>query len=200
MIKGQVDSLMKNAISLTRNSKNLCGLSSNEIRHLPLELSHHEAFKVLVINFILDQEEKVWQLEEYMEVIKNDFMQLSLEVVKKSKEEIRMKEHNSSQFKRFKKSQSISLPRVWIPVIVSKRARSGKSTMGQSSSSHEPTIEEKVYDLGVFVNNAHQMNYNALTTCFIHSGNVIDWSFIAKHGLERGFFESINSDPFSGPQ
>ncbi|GJS13668.1 hypothetical protein Tco_0408140 [Tanacetum coccineum] len=37
-----------------------------------------EAFEDLVVNFILDQEERVKQLEEYIGVIGSDFMQLSL--------------------------------------------------------------------------------------------------------------------------
>ncbi|GJX27082.1 hypothetical protein Tco_0233378 [Tanacetum coccineum] len=45
------------------------------------------------MNFILDQEEKVMQLEEYMDVIGSDFMELSLEVVGKLKEEIRMEKN-----------------------------------------------------------------------------------------------------------
>ncbi|GJV86883.1 hypothetical protein Tco_1530821 [Tanacetum coccineum] len=49
-----------------------------------------EAFEDLVMNFILDQEERVKQLEEYMGVIGNDFMQLCLEVIRRSKEEIRL--------------------------------------------------------------------------------------------------------------
>nr|GEV04986.1 zinc finger, CCHC-type [Tanacetum cinerariifolium] len=45
-----------------------------------------EAFKGLVMNFILEQEEMVKQLKEYIEVIGNEFMQLSLKVVEKLKE------------------------------------------------------------------------------------------------------------------
>ncbi|GJS65728.1 hypothetical protein Tco_0680292 [Tanacetum coccineum] len=48
--------------------------------------SRQEEFEDLVMNFILDQEEKVRQLEEYMCVIGSDFMQLSLEVVGKLKD------------------------------------------------------------------------------------------------------------------
>ncbi|GKE60597.1 hypothetical protein Tco_1510964, partial [Tanacetum coccineum] len=46
-----------------------------------------------MVNFILDQEEKVKQLEEYMSVIGNDFMQHSWEVIAKLKEEIRVEEN-----------------------------------------------------------------------------------------------------------
>ncbi|GJW70560.1 hypothetical protein Tco_0127477, partial [Tanacetum coccineum] len=45
------------------------------------------------MNFIVDQEEKVKQLEEYMDVIRSDFMKLSLEVVGKLKEEIWMEKN-----------------------------------------------------------------------------------------------------------
>ncbi|GJR04071.1 hypothetical protein Tco_0527055 [Tanacetum coccineum] len=44
------------------------------------------------------------------------------------------------------------------------------------------------------------MDYNSLITRSIYHGTVIDWSFLAEHGLERGFLESINSDPFSRTQ
>ncbi|GKE85324.1 hypothetical protein Tco_1559066, partial [Tanacetum coccineum] len=56
-----------------------------------LKPSRQEEFENLLMNFFLDQEEKVKHLEEYMDVIGSDFMQLSLEVVGKLKEEIRMK-------------------------------------------------------------------------------------------------------------
>ncbi|GKD36915.1 hypothetical protein Tco_1257122 [Tanacetum coccineum] len=65
----QVDMLTKDAISLMGKSEDLCGLTSNTMCQLPLEPSHQEEFKGLVTNFILDQKEKVCQLEEYMCVI-----------------------------------------------------------------------------------------------------------------------------------
>ncbi|GJW75739.1 retrotransposon ORF1 [Tanacetum coccineum] len=34
----------------------------------------------------------------------------------------------------------------------------------------------------------------------IHPGDVIDWEFLANQGLARSFLNSINTDPFSGPQ
>ncbi|GKE92562.1 hypothetical protein Tco_1573657 [Tanacetum coccineum] len=79
----QVDSLMKDAISLVGKSENLYGIISNEAGYLSPEPPHQEAFNGLVMNFILDQEEKVLQLEECMRIIKDNFMQPSLEVVKK---------------------------------------------------------------------------------------------------------------------
>nr|GEW93814.1 hypothetical protein [Tanacetum cinerariifolium] len=70
------------------------------MRQLPPEPSHQEAYEGLIMNFILDQEEKVRQLEEYMCVIGSDFMQLSLKVVEKLKEEIRIKEKNSKRIQK----------------------------------------------------------------------------------------------------
>ncbi|GJX19225.1 zinc finger, CCHC-type containing protein [Tanacetum coccineum] len=62
----QGDPLMKNAISLMGRSENVCGMTSNMMCQLSSDPSRQEAFKDLMINFILDQEEKVRQLEEYM--------------------------------------------------------------------------------------------------------------------------------------
>ncbi|GKB56971.1 hypothetical protein Tco_1076314 [Tanacetum coccineum] len=61
-------------------------------------------------------------------------------------------------------------------------------------------MEEHVRNLEAFDNNTHQMNYNSLVLRSIHSGTIIDWSFLADNGLERGFFKSIHFDPFSGTQ
>ncbi|GJV92461.1 zinc finger, CCHC-type containing protein [Tanacetum coccineum] len=53
--------------------------------------SRQKEFEGLMTNFILDQEEKVRQLEGYMSIIGNKFMQLSLKVMEKLKDEIRIK-------------------------------------------------------------------------------------------------------------
>ncbi|GJT22430.1 hypothetical protein Tco_0892367 [Tanacetum coccineum] len=89
----KVDMLMKNAIPLMRRSEDVCGMMSDMMRQLQTEPSRQEAFEDLMMNFILDQEEKVKQLEEYMSVIRNDFMQHSLEVIAKLREEIRVEEN-----------------------------------------------------------------------------------------------------------
>ncbi|GKA68173.1 zinc finger, CCHC-type containing protein [Tanacetum coccineum] len=81
VMKCKVDTLMKEAISLMGRSESVFRMTSNTMYQLPLEPSRQEGFEDLVMNFILDQEEKVRQLEEYMCVIGSDFMQLSLEVV-----------------------------------------------------------------------------------------------------------------------
>ncbi|GJW00350.1 copia protein [Tanacetum coccineum] len=66
----------------------------------PERTAKSEAFKDLVMNFILDQEKKVKQLEEYIGVIGSDFMQLSLEVIMKLKEEIKMEENRVKKIKK----------------------------------------------------------------------------------------------------
>nr|GEV69220.1 hypothetical protein [Tanacetum cinerariifolium] len=76
IMENRVDALMKDAISIMGRSKDVCGMTSDMMRQLPPELSHQEAFKDLVLNFIHDQEEKVKQLEEYMCVIRSDFMKV----------------------------------------------------------------------------------------------------------------------------
>ncbi|GJU67346.1 hypothetical protein Tco_1253605 [Tanacetum coccineum] len=65
----KVDTLMKEAISLIGRSESIFGMTSNTMYQLPSEPSQQEEFENLVMNFILDQEEKVKQLEEYMGVI-----------------------------------------------------------------------------------------------------------------------------------
>ncbi|GJV15578.1 zinc finger, CCHC-type containing protein [Tanacetum coccineum] len=75
----KIDTLMKEAISLMGRSEIIFGMTSNTVYQLSSEPSRQEEFENLVMNFILDQEEKFKQLEEYMGVIGSDFMQLSLE-------------------------------------------------------------------------------------------------------------------------
>ncbi|GJW61383.1 hypothetical protein Tco_0110718 [Tanacetum coccineum] len=101
----KVGTLMEKEISLMGRSESVFRMSSNMMRQLPPEPSRQEAFEDLVMNLILDQEERVKQIEEYMGVIGSDFMQLSLKVVEKLKDEIRAKEN------RVKKIEKIT----WYP-------------------------------------------------------------------------------------
>ncbi|GJX39907.1 hypothetical protein Tco_0254897 [Tanacetum coccineum] len=79
----KVDALIKNAISLMGRSECIFRITSNEMYQFPPEPSHQKEFESIVTNFILDQEERVKQLKEYMEVIMGDFMQLSSEVIRR---------------------------------------------------------------------------------------------------------------------
>nr|GEU62161.1 hypothetical protein [Tanacetum cinerariifolium] len=82
---------------------------------------------------------------------------------------------------------------------MSNRTITGKSTKGKSSSSRE-TVKERVRNFRVFDIETRQMNYKALVHHPIHSGVMVDWSLFVDNGLERGFFDSINTDLFSDPQ
>ncbi|GJX41307.1 zinc finger, CCHC-type containing protein [Tanacetum coccineum] len=55
----KVDALMKNAISLMGRSEGVFRMTSNEMYQIPPEPSRQEEFEHIVINFILDQEERV---------------------------------------------------------------------------------------------------------------------------------------------
>ncbi|GKB08219.1 hypothetical protein Tco_0836503 [Tanacetum coccineum] len=46
-------------------------------------------------------------------------------------------------------------------------------------------MEEKVRKFGLFDNEDHQMNYNTLAGCSIHSGDVVDWEFLSNKGLAQ---------------
>nr|GEV15168.1 zinc finger, CCHC-type [Tanacetum cinerariifolium] len=93
VIECKVGTLMEKVISLMGRSESIFGMSSNMMCQLPPERLQVEAFEDLVMNFILDQEEGVKQLEEYIGVTGSDFMQLSLKVVEKLKDEIRAEEN-----------------------------------------------------------------------------------------------------------
>nr|GEV07373.1 hypothetical protein [Tanacetum cinerariifolium] len=96
----KVDTLMKEAISLPGRSESIFRITSITMYQLPPKPSRQEAFESLVMNFILDQEKRIKQLEEYISVIGGDFLQLSLEVIVKLKEEIRLKKYRIEKITR----------------------------------------------------------------------------------------------------
>nr|GEY44348.1 hypothetical protein [Tanacetum cinerariifolium] len=89
----KVDTLIKEAISLMGRSESVFGMTSNTMYQLPLEPSRQEEFEDLVMNFILDQEERIKQIENYMQDITNEFMEFSSEVTLRLKK--RIKENKS---------------------------------------------------------------------------------------------------------
>nr|GFD50544.1 hypothetical protein [Tanacetum cinerariifolium] len=88
-MKRKVDTLMKGEISLMGRSEGVFRMETNKVYQPPPEPSHQEELEHIVMNFILDQEERVNQLEEYIRVIVSDFMQLSSKVTRRLKEKIR---------------------------------------------------------------------------------------------------------------
>ncbi|GJY88792.1 hypothetical protein Tco_0503420 [Tanacetum coccineum] len=142
------------------------------------------------MNFILDQEERITQLEDYMQVIIEEFMEFSSEVTRRLKERIKENENKPRKIEKITKYPDIkvlensdkhdfleNLEKKTFPTstnllcAMSKRAR---STRGQASSSREETMEEKVRKFGLFDNGNYQMNYNNLAGRSIHPGDVVD--------------------------
>ncbi|GKA11803.1 hypothetical protein Tco_0691349 [Tanacetum coccineum] len=91
---------MKEAISLIGRSESVFGMTSKQCNHYRSNNLGQEEFEDLMMNFILYQEEKVRQLKEYMCVIRSDFMQLSLEVVGKLRDEIRIEQNITKKIKK----------------------------------------------------------------------------------------------------
>ncbi|GKD62772.1 hypothetical protein Tco_1300281 [Tanacetum coccineum] len=74
IMERKVDTLMKDVISLIGRRKSVFRMTTNEMYQPPPEPSRQEEFEHIVMNFILDQEERVEQLKEYMKVIIGHFM------------------------------------------------------------------------------------------------------------------------------
>ncbi|GJT35408.1 hypothetical protein Tco_0925827 [Tanacetum coccineum] len=106
----KVGTLMEKEISLMGRSESIFGMSNNMMRQMPPEPSRQEAFEDLVMNFILDQEERVKQLEKYMGVIGSDFMQLSMEVIRKLKGEIEAEENRIKNIEKITRYPGIEGP------------------------------------------------------------------------------------------
>ncbi|GJV08778.1 zinc finger, CCHC-type containing protein [Tanacetum coccineum] len=85
----------------------------------------------------------------------------------------------------------------WNITTMSKRP---SSTRGQSSTSQEISLEERIRRFRVFENGVHQLNYDPIARRPIHSGDVINWEFLTDQYLDQVFSESINTDSFSRPQ
>ncbi|GKD63227.1 hypothetical protein Tco_1305335, partial [Tanacetum coccineum] len=69
----------------------------------PSEPSRQEEFEHIVMNFILDQEERVRQLEDYMRAIAEEFMEFSLKVARRRKERIKENENKPRKIKKITK-------------------------------------------------------------------------------------------------
>ncbi|GKB90037.1 hypothetical protein Tco_0962309 [Tanacetum coccineum] len=189
--------LRSDTIRLVQNRCSFHGLRSEEqnqhlkdflklVDSLDLDVANRKRtrlpFEDLVMNFILDQEERVKKLEEYMKVIRNDFMQLSLEVIRrKFRVAMGFTPIKSSPTKLLQENvhlalnlaQGVNEPLVLnktrktqqlarryptdTHLTMSKRAWSGKNVRGQSFSSQERTIGDKVREFGVFDNDIHQV-------------------------------------------
>ncbi|GKD88821.1 hypothetical protein Tco_1364328, partial [Tanacetum coccineum] len=89
----KVDTLIKDAISLMGKSESVFRLATNEMYRPPSEPLRQEEFEHIVMNFVLDQEERIRQLEDYMQAIMDEFMEFSSEVTQRLKERIKENEN-----------------------------------------------------------------------------------------------------------
>ncbi|GKA17499.1 hypothetical protein Tco_0697336, partial [Tanacetum coccineum] len=96
----KVDTLMKNAISLMGKSESLFRLATNEMYRPPSEPSCQEEFEHIVMNFVLDQEERTRQLEDYMQAITDEFMEFSSKVTQRLKEHIKENKNKPRKIKK----------------------------------------------------------------------------------------------------
>ncbi|GJS20709.1 hypothetical protein Tco_0449341 [Tanacetum coccineum] len=170
VMKYKVDTPMKNALSLMGGSESIFRMTSNETYRLPLKPSRQEEFEHIMTNFILDQEERVWQLEEYMKVIVGDFMQLSSEVIRRLKEKLR------EEVSRIGEQEVNPLP--------PKKYHWRKRFEGSGHLKMVCTI----------------CTMMLLLDAVFTPGTSLIGKFLASQGLDQAFFESINKDPFSSPQ
>ncbi|GKA06287.1 hypothetical protein Tco_0685511 [Tanacetum coccineum] len=69
----------------------------------PFEPSHQEEFEHIVMNFITDQEERITQLEDYMQVIAEEFMEFFSEVARRLKEQIQENENKPRKIEKITK-------------------------------------------------------------------------------------------------
>ncbi|GJW26556.1 hypothetical protein Tco_0040367 [Tanacetum coccineum] len=166
-------------------------LATNEMYRPPSEPSRQEEFEHIVIIFVLDQEERIRQLEDYMQAITDEFMEFSSEVTQILKERIKenedkpMKTIKITSWKKDIQSNYNHDRDSYVQLLLRAMSKRARSTRGQASSSHMKTMEEKVYKFGLLDNENHQMNHNNLVRLSIHCGDVVDWEFLTNKGLAQ---------------
>ncbi|GKC40124.1 zinc finger, CCHC-type containing protein [Tanacetum coccineum] len=232
IMERKVDTLMMDAISLTGSSKGIYRLTTSEMYQQPTEPSRQEEFEHIVMNFIYDQEERIRQLESYMQDITNEFMKFSSEVALRLKERIKENESKPRKIKKITEYPDTKAPCVrYIRLIPSNPSQPRKnncgvkpekrSTQSHHSSSNSPAIQPPTLNSPSLIENGptERGPSSHCSFAFIDSNHVfdpggkahdlslkedygrcIDWEFLAHHGLEQEFFNSISTDPLSGPQ
>nr|GEV48791.1 putative ribonuclease H-like domain-containing protein [Tanacetum cinerariifolium] len=83
IMERKVTTLMKDAISLIGKSESVFRLTANEMYRPSSERSRKEEFEHIVMNFLFDQEERITQLKDYMQVIAEEFMEFSSKAMSK---------------------------------------------------------------------------------------------------------------------
>nr|GEW09561.1 reverse transcriptase [Tanacetum cinerariifolium] len=100
---GRLRKLRPDEVWAAVESESVFRLTANEIYRPPFEPSYQEEFEHIVMNFIFDKEERIIQLEGYMQVILEEFMEFSLEVTRRPKERIKENENKPSKIKKITK-------------------------------------------------------------------------------------------------
>ncbi|GKE59765.1 hypothetical protein Tco_1510132 [Tanacetum coccineum] len=103
IMERKVDTLMKDAISLMEKRESVFRLTANEMYRPLSEPSCQEEFEHIVMNFIFDQEERITQLEDYMQVIAEEFIEFSSEVSIRLKERIKENENKPRKIEKITK-------------------------------------------------------------------------------------------------
>ncbi|GKA29422.1 zinc finger, CCHC-type containing protein, partial [Tanacetum coccineum] len=103
IMERKVDTLMKDAISFMGKSDSVFRLTTNEMYRPPYEPSRQEEFEHIVMNFIFDQEERIRQLENYMQVITEEFMEFSSKVARRLKERIKENDNKPRKIEKITK-------------------------------------------------------------------------------------------------
>ncbi|GJR04614.1 hypothetical protein Tco_0527598 [Tanacetum coccineum] len=93
----------EDAISLMGKIESIFRLTTNEMYRPPSEPSRQEEFEHIVMNFIFNQEERVRQLEDYMRVITEEFMEFSSKVARRLKERIKENENKPRKIEKITK-------------------------------------------------------------------------------------------------
>nr|GEV96323.1 zinc finger, CCHC-type [Tanacetum cinerariifolium] len=153
------------------------------MHQLPPETSRQEAIEDLVMNFILDQEERVKQLEEYMGEIRSDFMQLSLKVVEKLKDEIKGEANRVKKIKKITRYPDTKNPKPYSNHKSPESLAKSKSFHAHDLLSSKSLYVRIIQEFEVFDSDVHQGNYFAVSRRPIHPGDVIDWDFLDTHEL-----------------
>ncbi|GJZ64032.1 zinc finger, CCHC-type containing protein [Tanacetum coccineum] len=93
----------EDAISLIGKSESVFWSTTNEMCRPPTEPSRQEEFEHIAMNFIYDQEERIRQLENYMQNFIDEFMEFSSEVALRLKERIKENESKPRKIKKITK-------------------------------------------------------------------------------------------------
>ncbi|GJR54816.1 zinc finger, CCHC-type containing protein [Tanacetum coccineum] len=104
VMERKVDTIMKDAISIMGTSECVFQLITNKMHRPPSEPSRQEEFEHIVMNFIFDQEERIRQLEDYMQVITKEFMEFSSKVARRLKEGIKENKNKPRKIEKIKKN------------------------------------------------------------------------------------------------